>query len=409
MFPSKTYQTKSRQKHSLPLTITTLVLALLIPQSFCTTTILSTSVCRDYIKIDFNDYALSMPMNPVDLEETSFTATPGILDDGILFTSQCHILQMGAKENEISFGTQPKEVHFELSYNGSFDGFDKIILVGIFDQVNTEKLSTKTDIYESIRSYLHNTKNAGYVAHVKDSKLYMLVPKSLGKFNLNASSAVACPTKKSSITGDKVIRRNCLLEDTQASNYFINQASYNVATWMLIGIICFFFIFLIGSDNTVNMNNDNLRNNPMTLHPVYSIFMVGTEEFTKGSRYCQLTVAITSMYFVNGLVLYSTHGSNEFDFEGILFFGTVCGLVFSWVVTYVTGCFLKRARNVERMFLVEIQQNFSASKLKDSKEKYARDSYVRYYEYYFICGLYILTVVIGKSSVHIISLFLFGL
>ena len=397
MFRSKTYRTKANKRRQAGLLQTSLVLGLLLQQSLSVTTILNTTVCKEFIPITFNGNTMSMSVNPVDLEETPFTATPGVLNDAEMFTSSCHALQLGTKDNVISFGTNPREINFELSYSGSFDGFDKIVLVGLFDQDNTASVSTKEDLFGGIRSYLSSPGPKGIVAYVADSKLYMLVPQSLGKFNLGSVQGSVCPTEASEVKGDAVIRRNCLMAGSESSQYFINQASYSIGTWMLIGIIFFFFFFLIASDNTVDMNNRNLQSGSLTLHPLYSLYVVGTEQFTKGSRYSQMIVGVCSLYLCGGVIYFQTQKSGAINFEGILLSSTVCGLILSWIMTYVTGCLLRRARNVDRMFLVEVQQGFSGADMKESKEKWERDSFVRYYEYYTVCGMYVIAVVAGRQ------------
>jgi hypothetical protein len=164
---------------------------------------------------------------------------------------------------------------------------------------------------------------------------------------------------------------------------------------MLVGIITLFFIFLLASDDEMDMSDENLRNNVWTLHPVYSIFKVGTDQFTKGSRYSQLTISVSMMYLAGGVIYSQTAGNKNFSYIGILTISVLCGLVLAYVTTYFTGCFLQRARNVDRRHYVEMQQEFSGAQMKEARDRYERDSFVRYYEYYCISGVIVLTVVIG--------------
>jgi hypothetical protein len=394
--PAKTYQPKPRTKPAFSMMLQGLFMCLFISHSFATTTIFSTSDCKDYIDVTFTDQTLTFSKNPVNLDEVLVTANADLLSDAMVYTSACHVVQLGSTSNAINFGTNPKEIRFEMSYLGSFDGFDKIVLVGIYDQDNTKKANENSDLFASIRSIIGTPSHYGIIAYVENSKLYIVAPKSLGKFNLDLTQAQSCPATAKSVTGDKVIRRNCLVEGGSYEDYFINVTSYNTGTWMLLGILWFFFILLNGTENSVNMANENLKENPWTLHPAYSIWMVGSEQFTKGSRLCQMTVSMTMIYMVNGAVVYSTHDKSEFNYEGILLFGVLCGLFAAWIVTYFTGFFLQRARNVDRRFLIEYSQEYSGIELRDLKEKYKRDTYVRYYEYYIICIIIVLAVLISK-------------
>ena len=389
---TKTYHLKKR---SISINMIFLLLtSFLISKGTSLTTVVSKSVCQYIANFSFSGMyqdSFTISQDPVSLNDTIVNLSASI-NTPKAFTSSCHVIKMGSSDNEISFGTSAREIQYEFTATDS-SNFSKIILVGIY-QFEGTGTNNENDIFLAMKNKLQDeATNEGYLGYTSNSVLYIMFPKSLGKFNFEGSQL--CPTEPST-QETTVIRRNCLLGGTDLSEYFINQASYSVGTWMLLGLICFFFCLLLGSSDEMNMDNENLRDNVLTLHPIYSVFMVGTDQFTKGSRYCQMTVSLTMMYLISGIIINSMKDTNSFDFTGLLFVTTICGIILAWIITYITGFILQRARNVDRDFLEDVKNNFSGSDLKTAREQYQRDSFVRYYEYYCICGLLVLISVIGN-------------
>ena len=391
MTNAKTYHLKTAQ---IPKKITLLLIcSLLITKATTKTTVLNTSVCKDLTKFEFNGGAsdgFTIDRDPITLENSKITAS-GSGTSPKVFSSNCHVIQMGTKENEQVFETSAREIHFTYNASGSSD-FDTIVLVAQYNMggVNSHQVS---DVFAKYQEILQDkATNAGYLGYTSGKTMYILLPNSLGTFNLEGNNTCEAD---STISGDSIIRRNCLFDGDNLSEYFVNEASYSVGTWMLIGLTCFFFIMLLGSNDEMNMNNENLKNNPMTLHPIYSLWKVGTNQFTKGSRYAQMTVSLTIIYLTSTIITVETIDNNSYDFIVLLFASAICGIIAAWIVTYFTGFLLRRARNVDRAFLDDIDNNFSGTDLKEKKEQYERDSFVRYYEFYTVCGIIVLTVVIG--------------
>lgn len=394
---------KKNKKPFLPLFIGHILLLCILPTPTISqngankTTVLNTSVCKDYVKFEFSSdsgKSLTLTHNPITLEKKSIKTVRASSGWFSLSKSACHIIQMGSKENILELGTQ--EAHFVFSVSGTSTDFNKITIVATFDPSSDGDSSSNEKIFNSVQEYLQISSNeSGILGYKKDSTFFVVIPKKLGPFNTSFfTSTLSCPAT-SSISSD-VIRLNCLFEGGKPEEYFVNQASYSVGTWMLVGIITFYFVFLLASDDEMNMNNENLRNNVMTLHPVYSIFMAGTPQFTKGSRYCQLTITVSIIYLASTLIFYFGRNDPNFSFIAVLITSVICGLIAAWSVTYITGFLLKRARDVDRDFLNDINKEFSGTELKELREKHERDLYVRYYEYYTICGILVLACVIGK-------------
>lgn len=394
---------KKNRKTFLTLWLGTLLLLGLFPgrgqsqDATNVTTILNESVCKEFITFKFNSdsgESFTMAPNPFSLDDETITATASDSSWFNLAKGVCHSIQMGSKENVLALGS--REGHFSFSVNGAGTTFSQVTIVGTFDEKSDGTVATSEDIFNSVKSYLQTSSSeTGFVGYLKNSTFFLVIPKKLGTFNLGTlEGSVDCPASET-ISSD-LIRRNCSFEEASPGEYFINQASYSVGTWMLVGLITLFFIFLLASDDEMNMNDEHLRENPMTLHPVYSIFKAGSEQFTKGSRYCQLTVAASLIYLVSTLVFYYSRDVAGFSFLGVLATSVISGLAVAWTMTYVTGFLLKRARDVDRRFLVEIQQEFSGTQLKSIREQHERDLFVRYYEYYTVCGILVLASVIGK-------------
>ena len=385
--------TPSQSKGLAQAKILFLFLTLFFLQStLSVTTILNTTICKELTKLSFgsqNSPSFTISHDPITFEDTEVVATSGGSSSIFTFSSSCHVVQMGSKDYVINFGQTPREVRFTFSVTSQHD-FDKIVFVGVYDQVSTGDSARADDLYAATQTYFETAHEGGYVAYLDGKTLFMVIPKSLGEFNYDASSGAACSATVKTISGDDVIRRNCLFGNTDLNEYFVNQASYNVGTWMLIGTIFFFFLFLIASDNEMDMGNPDLRNNPWTLHPVYSIFMVGSEQFTKGSRFCQMTVGLVMMYLSGGVIYSQTKDRSEFSFIGILTISVLVGLILAYIMTYITGCLLRRAREVDRNFLQSTRGEFSGAEMRDLRDQYDRDTFVRYYEYYTFCGLIIL-------------------
>ena len=398
MSNTKTYHSKMIQTPKIIAFF--LISTLLITNATAQTTVLNTSVCKDTANFSFSGVAadgFSIDKDPWTLDSGKITATS--TSSIKRFSSNCHVIQMGSKDNEISLGTSAREIQFEYNASGA-SNYDKIVLVV---QYKMEGSSTNdvSDVFTAYkRLFQEKATDGGYLGYIADNTLFILLPTSVGSFNLDGTET--CPAE-STISGENnIIRRNCLIGGTDLSEYFVNQASYSVGTWMLAGLICFFFILLLGSNDEMNMDNGSLRNNPMTLHPLYSLWMVGTDQFTKGSRYAQMTVSLSIVYLISGIITADTIDNNSYDFVIVLFTSAITGLIIAWIVTYITGCLLRRARNVDRDFLRKINDNFSGSGLRDLREQYERDSFVRYYEFYTICGIIVLATVIGIYIIFLI-------
>ena len=392
----------------------TLILCSLLHSSSSIITVLGDQICRDIIDFTPNSITTNFPSesHTLSMSRDPKTSKEIKLDFEMLksnpikkFPGVCTEVSNGTILNKMKTTTSTSELQITYKYTASSlksKNFDEIVVTAFLD-VTSGSGDTKTlfDVYKDIKTNLNtSTDSSGLIMYIDTKKLYVIIPTIFGPYTaINEAGAqnTACPGTAATFKGESVFRSNCLVGG-DLKDYFINQASYSIATWMLCLIICVFFILLILSSNIMNMDDDNLRNNRMTLHPIYSLWMTGTEQHTKISRLAQVFVELTINYFVCAIIVF--HDTDNTD-ENLLGMGIGLGLVAGWIVTYFTGCLLKRARNTDKKYLEDRGSELSGENIRHLREEYERSKFVRYYEYYILCILIVLSIVIGKLFVSV--------
>ena len=387
-----------------------LALALLIPVTQGAGRLNSNKFCKGFTEFTFNTDANNFPNNtttmvldhdPVDLKwgDFRFKLNQSDQTSGIHgYSDVCHDLYIGGSKTKLEIGTNPKEVRFNFAVELQYDipkRYNMIALTGLYNSAGTTK--TDLEVFSMIRDALNkNSHEGGFVGNVHNQVLHLIIPYSLGSFVLGSGNNLSCDHKSEAISEDNIIHGNCLVDGVAVDKFFVNQASHNVGMWMLVWLIFFFFLTFILFENKTDMSNDSLRDQAMTLHPIYSIWMTGSERHTKGSRLTQLMIQIISIYLVSGVL---THKFWDSWTQGELIgAGMGIGIVGGWIMSYFTGFLLWRARNTAREYYKVRAKSMSLEENKLSREKYERNKYVRYYEYYIFCIIFVFGILIRKFS-----------
>lgn len=389
-----------------------LVVALFASFTVSTGRLNSNQYCKGFTEFTFNTNTNNFPNNtttmrldhdPVDLKWGDFrfklnqsNETSGVHG----YSDVCHDLYIGGSKTKVEIGTNPKEVRFNFAIDLQYDvpkRYNMISLTGMYNSSGETK--TDLEVFEIIRDALtKNSHEGGFVGDVHNQELHIKIPYSLGSFVLSSGNNLSCDHADGEvIEEDETIHGNCLVDGIAVDKFFVNQASHNVGMWMLVWMIFFFFLVFILFENKTDMSNDNLRDQALTLHPVYSIWNTGSERYTKGSKFTQLYIQVASIYLVSGVL---THKFNEDWTQGELIgAGMGIGIVGGWIMSYFTGFLLMRARNTAKEYYKIRVKSMSLEENKLSREKYERNKYVRYYEYYIFCIIYVFGILICKNFI----------
>lgn len=369
-----------------------------------------TSVCKELNMLSFTTSETNYPSS----SNTMMMKTDPISNETIdlelqmtdapvsLFTSSCHSIELGAESLKLPSGATPSEIRFKYKVKtnpNNFSTFKEVHLVAFFTPVTSDSKISLYLLQSNVESKLNKVGSTfGFAGYVDGDVFNIVLPETLGDVSLDAtgSASETCGTVVQTIKDDKVIRRNCVLDSADFDKWFINQASYNIGTWMLIGVSTIFFILLILTENKMDMNNESLKNNPWTLYPFYSIWKVGSEQHTKISKLTQMFLPIATFYLVFGILVkyyFSSWGSGT-----VLGAGIGIGLPMSWVINYILGCLLRRARNLDVKYLDDRKryEDDKDQKLK-IRETFERKKFMVYYEYYLLAILYVLGILVGKK------------
>jgi hypothetical protein len=344
---------------------------------------------------------MTMKTDPISNEtidlELEMTASPVSLS-----TTSCHSIELGAASLKLPSGSTPSEIKYKYTVKtnpNNFSKFKEVHLIAFFSPVSTGTKVSLFSLQQTVESKLNKTGSIfGFAGYLDGDVFNIVLPETLGEVFLDGagSSSESCGSVEKVIKGDDVVRRNCVLASADFDKWFVNQASYNIGTWMLIGVSTIFFILLILTENSMNMNNENLRNNPWTLYPFYSIWKIGSQQHTKISKLTQMFIPIATFYLVFGLLVkyqFSSWGSGT-----VLGAGIGIGLVGSWVVSYIAGLLLRRARALDVKYLEDRKQYEDDKDMKlKVRETFERKKFMVYYEYYLFAILYVLGILVGKK------------
>lgn len=387
-----------------------IMMMILLNQISTMITLNVTSVCKELNILTFNtsetnypssSNTMMMKTDPISNEtidlELQMTDSPVSLS-----TSSCHSIELGAASLKLPSGATPSEIKFKYKVKTNpknFSKFKEVHLIAFFSPVSSD---TKTSLFllqQTIESKLNKTGSIfGFAGYLDGDVFNIVLPETLGDVSLDGtgSASQTCDSVDKVIKDDNVIRRNCVLASADFDKWFINQASYNIGTWMLIGVSTIFFILLILTENSMNMNNINLRNNPWTLYPFYSIWKVGSQQHTKISKLTQMFIPIATFYLVFALLVkyqFSSWGSGT-----VLGAGIGIGLVGSWIISYISGLLLRRARNLDVKYLEDRKQYENDKEMKlQIRETFERKKFMVYYEFYLFAILYVLGILVGKK------------
>ena len=392
------------------LTVTLILCSVLHLSNSAIITVLGDQICKDIIDFSPNSTTENFPSKSQTLSMSHDPKTSKAikLDLEMMesnpikkFPSVCTEVSNGVLTNKMTTTATTQEMQITYKYSASSlksENFDEVVVTAFLNITSgSGESKTLLDVYKDIKTNLDtNTASSGLIMYIDAKKLYVIIPTLFGPYTaVNATGAqeTSCPSAAATFKGDAVFRTNCLVGGN-INDYFINQASYSIATWMLCLIIVLFFILLIFSSDVMDMEDDSLKNNRMTLHPIYSLWRTGTEQHTKISRLAQIFVELTINYFVCAMIVYYCHAKES---DGtILGMGIGIGLVSGWIVSYVTGCLLNRARNTDKKYLEDRQAELSGENIKHLREEFQRSKFVRYYEFYIFNIVIVLSIVISK-------------
>lgn len=125
---------------------------------------------------------------------------------------------------------------------------------------------------------------------------------------------------------------------------------YNFGFWFVIGFVLMYFFCTLYSEKELQIVDESYRDNIWTLNPFYSVWNVGGDYYSKGSRLLLMWISLATQVTVEAIMFANLGWRME---DAILIVFPAFGLVCSWVVNYIFGGIISRIYRLQRKRYVE--------------------------------------------------------
>ena len=175
------------------------------------------------------------------------------------------------------------------------------------------------------------------------------------------------------------------MDSTISSDYFENQFPRNYTFW--IYVILQFFLFLCGSIASEETNEDQVKQNKWTHHPIYSIWTYHTSIQTKLSWIALVFLRLVSGLFFVSIFNWAISSAHTALLLILIPFGAT---IYAWIIGMFVAQFLKWLENDYQIYLTCLSVEKDLSAHHQALEVFQVNSYrSRGYMYYLVFILFV--------------------